>query len=239
MGARHRRPAGRNYRRQGPRRSSAVGSHVARTLSECRLRCCAARSTQACVRRRSRRSRPAPRSGRSPRVRRRLPPLSHLCPGVAGEGARGSRPDAARLHPVPGRLRHRHRHEPAGRGPPPARRLSRAARSQNPMACWNWFRPGDQHRGAGEPAFLAELARCARRRSSGAGGPGLRRGPLGGRRHGRGAGRNATPSVFAAAGVHSGLPYRGAERRPLGLCRDARRAGRGAGGDAGGGPSRA
>src|SRR5690554_2313134 len=32
--------------------------------------------------------------------------------------------------------------------------------SDNAAACWNWFRPGDQLRGAGEPALLAALTRA-------------------------------------------------------------------------------
>ncbi|MFN3823751.1 MAG: alpha/beta hydrolase family esterase [Pseudorhodobacter sp.] len=81
---------------------------------------------------------------------------------------------------------------------------------QNAAQCWNWFKPGDQMRGAGEPAILATLARKLGREL--------------------GVARDATfvaglsaggamaailadvyPDVFAAAGIHSGLA-RGAAR---------------------------
>jgi poly(hydroxyalkanoate) depolymerase family esterase len=77
-------------------------------------------------------------------------------------------------------------------------------RGNNPASCWNWFRPGDQARGAGEPALLASLTRKLMREF--------------------GLGRDATfvaglsaggamaailadvyPDVFSASGVHSGL----------------------------------
>jgi len=80
----------------------------------------------------------------------------------------------------------------------------------NAASCWNWFKPGNQRRGAGEPALLAALARKLAKEF--------------------GLGRDATfvaglsaggamaailadvyPDVFSAAGVHSGLA-RGAAR---------------------------
>lgn len=77
-------------------------------------------------------------------------------------------------------------------------------KSDNPNRCWNWFRPGDQNRNAGEPAELATLAR-----------------ELIGRGHvdpervyvaGMSAGAAMAsilarefPQLFAAVGMHSGL----------------------------------
>jgi poly(hydroxyalkanoate) depolymerase family esterase len=87
------------------------------------------------------------------------------------------------------------------------------SRGDNAQSCWNWFSRGDQRRGKGEPAILAELTKqiCAN----------------------NGIGRDATfvaglsagaamatilgeayPDVFAAVGAHSGLPVGAAKDVP-------------------------
>lgn len=87
------------------------------------------------------------------------------------------------------------------------------SRGYNAQSCWNWFSRGDQQRGKGEPAILAELAQKI------------------GADHG--VGRDATfvaglsagaamaavlgeayPDVFAAVGAHSGLPVGAAKDVP-------------------------
>lgn len=77
--------------------------------------------------------------------------------------------------------------------------------SDNLSSCWNWFRPGDQRRDAGEPAILAGLARAlaaefgidpARVFAAGLSAGGAMAAVLG----------EAYPDVFAAVGVHSGVP---------------------------------
>ena len=76
--------------------------------------------------------------------------------------------------------------------------------AHNMQSCWNWFRPEDQARERGEPAILASLATALAERFD-----------LVGRVHvaGLSAGggmaailADTYPDVFAAAGVHSGLP---------------------------------
>lgn len=74
----------------------------------------------------------------------------------------------------------------------------------NAAACWSWFKPGDQGRGAGEPAMLASLMRKLTKQ-------------LGVRRDltfvaGLSAGgamaailADEYPDIFAGAGIHSGL----------------------------------
>jgi poly(hydroxyalkanoate) depolymerase family esterase len=77
--------------------------------------------------------------------------------------------------------------------------------ADNPSSCWNWFRPGDQRRDAGEPAILAGLTRAVAEEF--------------GLTHelvfvaGLSAGGamaailvETYPELFAAVGVHSGLP---------------------------------
>ena len=77
------------------------------------------------------------------------------------------------------------------------------------MACWNWFEPSHQARGAGEPAILAGLASALTEEFAlapshvyvaGLSAGGAMAAVLG----------ETYPDVFAAVGIHSGLPYRSA-----------------------------
>lgn len=79
------------------------------------------------------------------------------------------------------------------------------AQDANPQRCWNWFKHNHQKRGSGEPALIASLAqqlvqqhgidpRCVYVAGLSAGGAMAA------------IVATAYPDVFAAAGVHSGLP---------------------------------
>jgi poly(hydroxyalkanoate) depolymerase family esterase len=72
------------------------------------------------------------------------------------------------------------------------------------MQCWNWYRPGDQMRGAGEPAIIASLARTL------AGEFGITRDRVFVAGLSAGGAMAAIlgetyPDVFEAVGIHSGI----------------------------------
>ncbi len=86
----------------------------------------------------------------------------------------------------------------------------------NPQRCWNWFKHSHQQRGRGEPALLADLtARLVARHGidpqrvhvAGLSAGGAMAAVLG----------RAYPDVFAAVGVHSGLPPGAARDLPQAL----------------------
>ncbi|MEP7173878.1 MAG: PHB depolymerase family esterase [Aestuariivirga sp.] len=81
--------------------------------------------------------------------------------------------------------------------------------SANPSACWNWFDPGHQHSGMGEPAIIAGLtAEIIESHDidrtkifvAGLSAGGAMAVVMG----------ETYPEVFSGVGVHSGLPYKSA-----------------------------
>ena len=90
----------------------------------------------------------------------------------------------------------------------------------NAMSCWNWFRPGDQRRGAGEPAIIAGMTESLRDEYGIAARPRLRRRPLRRRRDGRDHGRDLSRALRGGRrAFRPGL--RLGQRRRVGLRRDA------------------
>lgn len=86
----------------------------------------------------------------------------------------------------------------------------------NPSRCWNWFKPEDQVRGAGEPSLIAGIVREAAQRH----GVDLRRIFVAGLSAGAAMAvvmGETYPELFAGIGAHSGLPYGSAYDVPSAL----------------------
>ncbi len=92
----------------------------------------------------------------------------------------------------------------------------RQSHAANAQKCWNWFRPGDQERGRGEPALIAGLTQDIVTAESANGAriyvAGLSAG-------GAAAAIMAAayPDIFAAVGIHSGLACGAARDLPSAL----------------------
>ena len=79
------------------------------------------------------------------------------------------------------------------------------AQDGNPQRCWNWFKHNHQKRGSGEPALIASLTQMVVQQH----GIDPRRVYIAGLSAGGAMAAvvaTAYPEIFAAAGVHSGLP---------------------------------
>lgn len=88
--------------------------------------------------------------------------------------------------------------------------------SANSSRCWNWFRPDDQRRDAGEPSIIAGITReiiaewnvdASRVFAAGLSAGGAAAAIMGG----------AYPDLFSAVGIHSGLVHGSAQDLPSAL----------------------
>jgi poly(hydroxyalkanoate) depolymerase family esterase len=87
--------------------------------------------------------------------------------------------------------------------------LCEQSRARNPQGCWNWFAPEHQDRRGGEPAGIAAATRSVVAGSAGVGIDPARVFVAGFSAGGAMASIMAAthPDLFAAAAIHSGLPY--------------------------------